>query len=450
MMNARTPEVPLNVFFYEQPSNPLQVSVRSGLRVQLLEHGATIQEKPDASTNLVISCGRMGEDLPVRQMAIFHMPPELDKQNTRFLNIDTTPHIPTRLEEFEHDYLSNFLNIPPDQNLDQNVLVEMAKRRFAAPELIYAYPQVPRAGCTNELVVEGDEDEDGSIPRVAYLIGLEQSHLRIEGGEGFSTDLFKKLAPQVQVTLVIKNQRIPDLVLPNKVWQEITEPDQIIKASAEMFRRGMYPDGFPFHRFIHRKKAMRFNDMVGVSGMSYGNTTALAIGEAADYGKFFVGESGITKNAMTRNNIRLVYGRIPGTNIMGTIEIEGVPQDNNRRASVDSVEVEILYQVAKKGKVTIHGHEWMVNPKTMRPFEDFRGFKKVGDTYIVVTEEHRPCGCFELGEEAGAALDQSPEPEHTVILEKYHGFVGVGEDFNELFERMSQLQQYLTAEIPQY
>lgn len=432
-MASQTPEFrSLNVHFWDEPQNTLQAGIITGLQVHMLEQGVVIQQEPTKETNLVVTCAEMFRDVPYRQTVLARLPHDIDRYQVKILGVSTIDQIPA-FEDMDPDYLD-----------------KLGQARPQSPVLAVGYPQLPLVGCTHALIVEGNENS--SIPHSAHLIGLEQSHPQIGiNRKDFYSDLFDKLKDQATAQLVVHNEVLEGIVLPYDLWLKSQAPEAIIPVGKQMKELGMYPERFPLERFVSKEKRDFFRLLLKLTGLSYGNTSMRALGEEAEYGKFWMSESGVKKDDLQPNQIRLARGLIPGTNKMGTVRLSGVPQTPTGRISVDAIEAEQIYDGCENVNVTSHGHVWINDPETGRPLERSTGYREIDGMYVVCTERQYPCGSFNLGQEAMAAASRSPDPTRTIILERRHGLVVLAENYGEMFKRIRSLykQGFMTSNIPQ-
>lgn len=459
-------ERPLKVFVYGKPHDLLQVEIVNGLKECMQKRGAIFQDKPDKTTNLILAPAVMGEDVPLQRLAYLRLGKKIDRYQAKIACLTTTPSIPADISELESEYLAKVLDVQRyaevfgrrialgplakvldifDGHWDKDGLIRLADERGLSPVVAIGYPQIPRVGCSYALIAEGDQNS--RYPKTAYLIGLEQSHPQIGVNKDFYEDLADRFEAQARDRLIIANHTRRDVALPRAIWLESEGPSSIIKYGKLMKKWGMYPPGFPFQHFTSRKKKFFYDRFLQVTGLSYGNISMRAKGKETEYGEFWMSRSGAKKDELKITDVYLVTGLVEGTNTMGKVRIEGEKQGG--RVSVDAIEIQKILHRYRQVGATAHGHEWLKNPKTGKPFESFAGFVKVGETYIVCTDEQHLCGSIELGDVTVDAIAQSPEPEKTVVLQKCHGFQALGQNFNELFGRLEPLRPFLTTEIPQ-
>lgn len=471
MARSATPESvgerPLKVFVYGKANDLLQEEIVNGLKECLQKRGALFQDEADKTTNLILAPAVMSEDVPLRRLAYLRLGRKIDRYQAKIACLTTTPSIPTDISELESEYLAKVLDIQRyvevfgrrialgslakvldifDGHWDKEGLVQLANERGLSPVVAIGYPQIPRVGCSYALVAEGDQNS--RYPKTAYLIGLEQSHPQIGVNKDFFEDLADRFEAQARDRLIIANHTRRDVILPRTIWLESDAPSSVIKYGKLMKEWGMYPPGFPFQHFTSREKVFFYNRFLQVTGLSYGNISMRALGEELKFGvEFWMSKSGAKKDGLLPTEVFPVTGLIEGKNIMGRAQIEDVKQGG--RVSVDAIEIQKILRRYSQVGATAHGHKWLKNPETGRPFEPFTGFVKVGETYVVCTTEQHLCGSMELGDVTVNAIAQSPEPEKTTVLQKCHGFQALGQNFPELFDRLEPLRPLLTSEIPQ-
>lgn len=438
-------ENPIKVYFYGKPQNPLQRATIEGLNSYMRKQGVDIQDKPTKDTKLIITPVEMDRDIPVQDLALLRHGKDVDRYQVKVICIATLEHIPGDISEIDPEHLGRVLDIP---NRNSRDLVDLARSRGLSPIIARAYSQIPRAGCTSALIVGGNENS-GDIES-AYLIGLEQSHPRIDTNGGFYADLYGKLEQQARAEMVIANKESRELVLPWDIWLKSTSPQEIIKAGQQMRELGMYPPQFPYGSFIGEIKKQFYKRFLELTGLSFGNTSKRAEGEETQYGgKFWMSKSGAKKDALEPTEVYLGAGLIPGTSIMERIPVKGLKQPG--RMSVDAIEAEKIYEAFGEVNVTAHGHFWLKDPKSNRPLEQFSGYREIAGTFVVCTDAQHSCGSKDLGRVTVDAISQSPDPSRTSVLQKRHGVNSLGENYEEMFDRIKTLRDkdLMTLEIPQ-
>lgn len=434
----------LHVYFDGQSHNILQQTVVNGLRDHMRERNAIVQEKPSKDTNLIVTTAKMGEDVPVQDLVFYRYKWDIDRYQTKVASVATTKNLPTRIEDIKPDHLAKVLDVPETNSTEE--LIDLAYRRQLSPLVAIGYPQIALVGCSYALIVEGDEVSDK--PTSAVLVGLEQSHPWIDINGGFYADLFDKLEPQATAQMAIANT-VSKIALPYDIWLNSTGPDEVIAAGKSMQELGMYPPPFPYRHFVSFLKRQFYDHFLHVTGLSYGNTSRRAEGKDAAYGLFWMSKSGVKKDELHRAEVFLVSGLSPETNEMVRTKIDRIKQSG--RTSVDSTEIEQIYRAFERVRLTIHGHQWLIDPDTGKPLEQFDGFRKIGNFNVVCTNKQYPCGSVQLGRETVRAIDQSPNRAQTIVVQKRHGMQVTGDNYEETFGELSSLrdQGLLTVTIPQ-
>lgn len=437
-------ENPIKVYFYGKPQNQLQRATIEGLNSYMQKQGVDIQDKPTKETKLIITPVEMDRDIPVQNLVLLRHGKDVERYQVKVISIATLDSIPNDISEIDPEHLGRVLDTP---NRNPRDLVDLARSRGLSPVIARAYPQIPRAGCTSALIIGGDENSRNI--ESAYLIGLEQSHPRIDTNGGFYADLYGKLEKQARAEMVIANKESREVVLPWDVWLRSTSPQEIIKAGQQMRELGMYPPQFPYGSFIGEIKKQFYKRFLELTGLSFGNTSKRAEGEEAQYGKFWMSKSGAKKDALEPTEVYLAAGLMDGTSTMERIPVEGLNQSG--RMSVDAIESKYIYDAFGEVSVTAHGHFWLKDPKTNRPVEQFSGCREIAGTLVVCTEEQYSCGSKDLGRVTVDAISQSPDPSRTSVLQKRHGVNSLGKNYKEMFERIKTLRDkdLMTLEIPQ-
>lgn len=234
----------INVVYHPGTTTPLLDKVAAGVQASLKKLGHTVQERADASTDLVLTTARFGEVLDWRKALMF--------TGRITLKIKHTPKVVTLVqitpEEYD-DIMAHFERAlakepydPKDFNFDglasasaPDVLVEQGRR--GGPILSLLRVLQAQLKCIRVLLVVGDEE----IERVYHfdLVGAHPSTEWLLGAEAFFDDIVLRMVTY-ESTFEITNHEVVGDLISLETWQNLPAVAAMRKAGQEIGKRNFF------------------------------------------------------------------------------------------------------------------------------------------------------------------------------------------------------------------
>lgn len=226
--------------------------------------------------------------------------------------------------------------------------------------------------------------------------------------------IYERMMPIAGAHYAIQNEFTPDL--PPCFWRPGDVVQSIARSGKELDSLGVLPTPFPLTELLSEEDMRHLYKIYGITGLSYGNLSARE--DIPDLGEttFWMTGRGVNKADISRvgKDVLMVKG-FDDERGLALVSMP-VEYDPTARVSVDAVEHELIYRTFPHVGAIVHVHAWMRN--------------------IMCTKQNYPCGTKELAEEVVRLLNQTENPEHTVVGLKNHGLTITGPTLEEIFERI--------------
>jgi len=226
--------------------------------------------------------------------------------------------------------------------------------------------------------------------------------------QGYFEQIYARLAPLAESTLVIENVFVPDLP------ETLREGDEATRALSRAGRRlgelDLLPSPFPVEEILPAGDRRHLERLFGIGGLSYGNVSARKDGE-----RFWMSASGVDKSRLREigREIQLVTGYDREAN---AIRVSVPPDVEPRRVSVDAIEHWMIYREHPEVGAVLHVHAWMDD--------------------VPVTDFNYPCGTYELAAAVAGKVREAPDPASAVVGLRNHGLTITGRTLEGIFDRI--------------
>jgi hypothetical protein len=234
----------INLTFVPGPTTPLLAKVAVDLEAAFRKMGHTVQEAPDANTDLILTTAPFGKAINWREALLF--------TGRRRYKLEHTPTIITlihaRPTEFQErlDYFAAALRKDPLDPADfsfpdlapsaHRTLIEQGMR--GGPILSLERLLQSQSKSIRILLVVGADR-----PQAAYHFDLVGAFPRTvaDGGDAFYEDIVLRITTVLSTGEVTQHQAVGEPV-PYPAWSSLSTPQDMRRAARELGRRGFFTE----------------------------------------------------------------------------------------------------------------------------------------------------------------------------------------------------------------
>ena len=204
--------------------------------------------------------------------------------------------------------------------------------------------------------------------------------------------------------------------LPVECWETTPVVEKIKHYGKELDNLGVLPTPFPLREVLSEEELNHLYKIFGITGASYGNLSAREHFQQLGEATFWMTGRGINKSNISEIGKDVLL--VKGFDFHKGESVLSVPPNYNQKArvSVDAVEHALIYKTFPKIGAIVHVHAWMDD--------------------IICTTQNYPCGTIELAMEVVKMLENTDNPNQTVVGLKNHGLTITGYSLDEIFSRI--------------
>jgi hypothetical protein len=225
----------------------------SGLAEAFRRFGHTVQQTPDADTDMLITTASFGEPVSWRQGLLFTSRKRfgLSHTPTVFTVMRVTPRQLGSLLDYFERVLSKEPPDPEDYNFPglapEAYLTFVEQGRRGGPMLSVLRLLQAQSKSIRILLLVGDAE-----PQYAYLFDLVGAYPRIPASdpELFYADIALRMATAVSTFEITKHQVI-DEVIPRALWSNSPVPPAMLHTSHELGQRRFFTEMIRVNKLVH-------------------------------------------------------------------------------------------------------------------------------------------------------------------------------------------------------